>query len=256
MSAFSRLAAPALATLAAIAIFCALGVWQVQRLAWKEALIASVDARVKASPIAAPGPAQWRSADLAAMEYLPVKLSGSFDHNREIHLFTALTQPKGRLGGPGYLVFTPLTTDEGWTVFVNRGFVAMERKSPSTRAQGQVSGEVEISGLLRLPEARNWYSARDSLAQNVWYTRDPLAFAAALSMPTATLAPFIVDSFANSSLAEGMPQGGETIIQFPNSHLGYAITWFGLALSVLGVFAAFAIGRLREEASPPSISSS
>jgi surfeit locus 1 family protein len=246
MSALRRLALPGLATLLALAVLVALGTWQVQRLVWKEALIARVDARLKAVPEPAPGPSAWAGLDLDEAEYLPVRVRGTFDHAKEIHLFTSLSQPQGRFAGIGYLVFTPLATPDGWTVFVNRGFVPEARKGSASRAEGQAAGEVEIRGLLRRPEQRGWTSVSDDPLGNRWYTRDLGAFATQARVPPEKLAPYLIDAFADPALPGGVPQGGETIVNFPNSHLGYAITWYGLAAALVGVFVVFARWRLRE----------
>jgi surfeit locus 1 family protein len=245
-----RLVAPALATLAALAILCSLGIWQVERLAWKEALIARVDQRLGAAPVPAPGPSAWAALDIAEAEYTPVRVTGTFDHAREFHLFISLGAPHGRFGGVGYLVFTPLMTADGWTVLVNRGFVPADRKDPATRAEGQVAGPVEVVGLLRQPERRQWYSASDDPARNLWYTRDLAAFVAALGLQPEQVAPYLIDAAAQPLPPGGLPQGGETVVQFPNNHLGYAITWFGLAAALLGVFVVYARRRLQGPKTP------
>jgi surfeit locus 1 family protein len=100
----------------AFSVLVALGIWQVQRLHWKEALVARVSERVDAAPIAAPGPDQWPDLDMAALEYQPVSVTGRFLHQDEAHVFTVLSAPRGRYGGVGYLVMTPLETDDGWIV--------------------------------------------------------------------------------------------------------------------------------------------
>jgi hypothetical protein len=123
-----RLLLPAIATAVALAILVGLGVWQVERLAWKEGLIARVTARLDAPAGPAPPPSAWGRLDLADLQYEPVAVTGRFDNRHEIHVVQALTEPKGRLGGLGYMVMTPLTTADGWTVYVNRGFVPADHK--------------------------------------------------------------------------------------------------------------------------------
>lgn len=234
-----RLFWPALATLVAVAILCSLGVWQVKRLAWKEALIARVDERLTAAPVPAPGPADWSDLDLSQAEYEPVVVSGQFDNDAEIHLVYTLTEPKGRYGGVGYLIFTPLTTDDNWTVYVNRGFVPRDKIDPAARAGGQIDGEVTVKGLLRQPYGRSWFTPPDDVSGNEWFSRDPQLFAAASHLPATAVAPYIIDADFDPTRPEGLPQGGETVVSFPNNHLGYAITWFGLAVAAVGVFAAY-----------------
>ena len=84
----------------------------------------------------------------------------------------------------------------------------------------------------------------DNAAGNEWFSRDPALYAANASLPSTDIAPYIIDANFDPSLPGGLPQGGETIVDFPNNHLGYAITWFGLALCCAGVFVALAMSRL------------
>lgn len=234
------------ATLAALAVLVSLGTWQVRRLAWKEDLIARVDARVHAAPEPLPPPDTWAGLTAEAIEYRPVRLSGSFDHGREVHVFIALGEPKGPLGGQGYFVLTPLAlegTDR--VVFVNRGFVPLDRKDPASRPEGQVAGTVAVTGLMRPAEARSWLSPTDDVARNVWFVRDPATMAAATGLDPAKVAPFTVDEVAGETPG-GLPQGGETVIAFPNSHLGYAVTWYGLAAALVGVWAVRMRALLRQ----------
>jgi surfeit locus 1 family protein len=244
---FRSLILPAVATLVGVAILASLGVWQLQRLQWKTALIAHVAERLAAPPIPAPGPAAWAGLDLAALEYQPVTATGTFDHAREAYVVYTLTSPKGPVGGVGYMVMTPLLTTEGWTVYVNRGFVPADRRDPATRAGGVVAGETTVTGLLRTPYRRSWFAPADDVAGNAWFSRDPVLYAEAYGARSSEIAPYIVDAAFDPELPGGLPQGGETIVAFPNNHLGYAITWFGLAAALAAVFAAFARGRLRAQ---------
>ncbi len=241
-----RLILPAIATAAAFAVLMSLGFWQVARLHWKEALIARVESRIDAAPVPAPPPAAWPDLEGADLEYQPVTVTGRFLHQQETHVFMTLMSPHGPFGGMGYMVMTPLLTDDGWYVYVNRGFVPEARKYPATRAAGQLDGAVTVTGLYRAPSEKTWFSASDDAGKNVWFSRDPERFAEAGRLPAVSVAPYIIDARFEPSLPGGLPQGGETLVEFPNSHLGYAITWFGLALGLLGVFVAFARTRLRD----------
>lgn len=243
---------PGLFTLLGLAILVALGTWQLQRLAWKNELIDRVEERLAAAPIAAPPPAAWEDLDLDALDYQPVGVRGHFLNERESHVFIGLTQPRGPLGGPGYFILTPLVTADGWTVIVNRGFVPQERKDPATRLEGQVGGEVAVTGLLRRPEGRNPFTPPDDAAGNMWFTRDPAAIAAALALP-GPVAPYMIDAAYDPSQPGGIPQGGESVVSFANNHLMYAVTWYGLAVVLLIVFVAFARGRLRDQGSTSGV---
>lgn len=228
----------------AFAVFCSLGIWQLQRLAWKEALIEQVESRIGLAPVPAPGPDAWSALDLSEADYTPVEVHGVYLNDREVHAFAALADPKGPRGGQGFFVLTPFRTTEGWTVIVNRGFVPTDRKDPATRPEGQIEGETEVVGLLRPPQGRNAFTPPDNLAEDIWFTRDPAAIAEHLGMEGA-VAPYLIDARFERDLPGGLPQGGETIVSFPNSHLQYVVTWFGLALALAGMFGAYAISVLR-----------
>jgi len=240
-----RLLVPAIFTLVVCAILVGLGVWQMQRLAWKENLIAEVTTRMVAAPVAAPGPIAWPGIDWGSVEYQPVTVSGHYLNDHEVHVIYSLTSPKGPVGGVGYMVVTPFVTDSSWVVYVNRGFVPTEKADPATRAEGEIAGETMVTGVLRLPADRSWFMPGDNPAKNEWFSRDPALFAAAAGMPPAIVAPYIIDARYDPNLPGGLPQGGETIVDFPNNHFGYALTWFGLAGCAAGVFIAWAAGVLR-----------
>ncbi len=227
-------------------ILCALGTWQVQRLGWKTDLIDTVNARIHLPPEPAPGPSEWPTLDLADADYLPVSVTGTFDNDHEIDVYEALTEPAGPLGGQGYFILTPLETADGWFVIVNRGFVPEANKDPATRLAGQMAGPTEVTGLLRRAQGRNWFTPADDIEGNMWFTRDPEAIGEALGIPADRLAPYYIDAFYDPDLPGGMPQGGETAVSFPNNHLQYIITWYGLA-AVLAVMYVLRMRRPRKK---------
>ncbi len=229
---------------AASTVLVALGTWQVQRLAWKEALIAAADARAGAAAVDPPPLADWPGFRPDDHIYRKVTLTGRFRHDQEIHVYTTLTRPKGDYGGPGYWVMTPLARDDGTIIIVNRGFVPLDFKAPATRAAGQVAGRVTVTGLMRAAEPRGRFTADDDREKNVWIRRDPERFAEFLGLPAESVAPFFVDAAAGSSPG-GLPQGGETRLAFTNNHLQYALTWYGLAAVLVIVFGLFIRARLR-----------
>lgn len=209
--------------------FSALGVWQVRRLAWKQDLIRQVDARIHAAPVAAPPPEQvvTRQAD----QYRRVVVSGRFDHRHEA-LVKAVTDL-----GPGYWVVTPLTTDRGFTVLINRGFVPSERQKAADRAAGQVEGAIQVVGLLRLSEPDGGFLRANDPAGDRWFSRDVAAIARARGLQ-GPVASYFIDADAAPNPA-GWPRGGLTVVRFANSHLIYALTWFGLALMSAAGFVLF-----------------
>ena len=113
------LAVPAAATLIGLAVLVGLGVWQLKRLAWKEALIAAVEARALAPPVEIPSAEQWAKLNPRDYEYRHVRVSGVYDYARQAMVFRALASPRGRYGGPGYLVMTPLELADGASVLVD-----------------------------------------------------------------------------------------------------------------------------------------
>jgi surfeit locus 1 family protein len=240
-----RLIAPAIAGLVVFAILCSLGVWQWQRLGWKEALIAQVDARLKQAPVPAPGPADWAKLDLNDSDFTPVTVSGTFLNDHEAHLYATLSDPKGPLRGVGWWVFVPFRTDAGWIVYVNRGFVPDANRLPSTRPASLINGHTTVTGLFRKPETPGMFQAKTVAGSDQWFARQPAKFAAAAGLDAASLAPYSIDADATQN-AGGLPQGGETLVVFPNNHLQYVITWFGLALALVGVFIAYARGVLKQ----------
>jgi surfeit locus 1 family protein len=213
------------AALVCAALLAGLGIWQVQRLQWKLDLIARVEARVNAEPVAAPGPSEWNAISPASHEYLQVRLHGRFLHDRE-----ALVQAVTDLDG-GYWVITPLVVDDGFTVLVNRGFVTPQFRNSATRVQGAPEGENTVTGLLRMSEPGGGFLRRNDPQNDRWFSRDVGAITAARGLENA--APYFIDADATAN-AGGWPRGGLTRITFSNSHLVYAITWFtlmGMALA-------------------------
>ncbi|MDI6024964.1 SURF1 family protein [Corticibacterium sp. UT-5YL-CI-8] len=212
------------AALATAVLLASLGVWQIERLQWKEALIARVEQRVGAEPVAAPGQADWSGLSRDDSEYLRVRVEGRFLNDRE-----TLTQAVTDLGG-GYWVVTPFLTDAGFTILVNRGFVPPDRRDPSSRPSGQIEGPASLTGLLRLTEPGGGFLRHNDPAADRWYSRDVEAIATKRGL--GQTAPYFIDADATPNIG-GWPVGGLTKIAFNNHHLIYAFTWFGLALMAL-----------------------
>ena len=226
---------PGIFSLIGIAVLVTLGTWQMQRLAWKQGLTAKILARTQMTEIALPQQSSWSKLDLGALEYRLVRLKGRFLHEYEMPVFTHLSKPKGKFGGAGYWIITPLVTD-GAIVLVNRGFVAGFMKNPDTRLKGQIKEPVEITGLLRTNERTGFFTPENMPQTNEWYYRNAQEMAQYIGRKNT--APFFVEMI--KPLPEGgVPQPGEAKLIFSNKHLGYAITWYALALCLAGVFGAF-----------------
>ena len=209
-------------------LFGALGVWQVQRLAWKTALIERVETRVRSRPVPAPAPGSMTADDA----YRAVRVMGRFRHDRE-----AVVQAVTDLG-PGLWVMTPLETDRGFTVLVNRGFVPATMTSDPPGAWARPDGIVQVSGLVRLTEPKGGFLRANQPAAGRWFSRDAQAIAKAEGV-TGPMAPSFIDAAAEPG--SGWPRGGLTVVRFSNHHLIYALTWFGLA--AMALFAAWRVLR-------------
>jgi surfeit locus 1 family protein len=217
-----------------LAILLGLGTWQVQRLHWKEGIMARAADRVAQPAVPAEAVLAQQPIDFDAWEYRPVSARGTFRHDFESRVYTLLGEPRGPLEGPGYWILTPLQRAEGGFIIVNRGFVPLDRAGPEFRPEAQVQGDITVQGLLRAPEARNPFTPDDKPQQRLFYARDAGAIGAGLGLDA--VAPFTLD--ARESGPAGLPQGGETRLTFTNRHMEYALTWYGLAASLAAVMVA------------------
>lgn len=220
-----RVVGLALAALAFVTLI-SLGNWQVRRLHWKEALLASVEQQLQAPPIAL---AEAEALPRSEIEYRPIEVTGRFEHDRERHFFATYQ------GQSGYYVYTPLRLADGRAIFVNRGFVPFDMKDAATRPEGQVTGTVTVTGLARdrLDAKPSFAVPENDIAQNIFYWKDIDAMAQSTGLSADEVVPFFVDA-DDAPNPGGLPVGGVTRISFPNDHLQYAITWYGLA-AVLAV---------------------
>jgi surfeit locus 1 family protein len=225
-------------------VLIGLGTWQVQRKAWKEALIAALTERTNAPPIALPAAKDWPSLDPARDEYSHVKFTAQFDNAAEALVFGSASAFRPDVGGAGYWVFTPARLADGSTVIVNRGFVPESKKDPALRAAGQIAGPVDVVGALRWPDTRHWFTPTDDAAHNLFFLRDPAAIAAAKNL--GAVAPFFVEQ-ESPAPPDGLPQPGKLVVTLPDNHLQYAITWYGLAVALVGVFVVWARSSRRRD---------
>ncbi len=235
------LLAPGIAALVALVILIGLGTWQLQRMAWKEGLIAQIEARAFGEPGAVLPESAWGSWRAQTDEFRRVQITGTLLHRYEAPVHGLAPAERGS-PVQGFYLFTPLRLANGAIVFVNRGFVPTELRSPAARPQSHPDGEVTVTGLVRAPEERGWFLPDDVPEENRWFTRDHRAIAAALRL--VRVAPFYVEADATPNPG-GWPRGGQTRLDLPNNHLQYALTWYGIAATLVAVFAAFAWRRLR-----------
>jgi surfeit locus 1 family protein len=236
--------AKAVLLLAVLATLLSLGTWQVRRLAWKEGLLADIAARQAAAPVPL--------ADIEAMaaaggdiEYRRVTAAGHYLNDRERHFFATYN------GMSGFYVYTPLQLADGHFLFVNRGFVPYDQKEPKTREKGELGGEQAVAGLARakLPGKPSSLLPDNDVARNIFYWKDLGVMASSDGLDAAKTLPFFVDADAAPNPG-GLPVGGVTIVDLPNDHLQYAVTWYGLA-AVLVVIVATAWLRGRRQPDLP-----
>ena len=225
--------------LLALAGLTGLGVWQLERLAWKEALLARLANRVGAAPIELSTVERRWQAD-GDVEYLHASVRGRFHHDKERYLYAP--QP----GGLGWHVYTPLEVAPGRILWVNRGWVDDAHKHADQHAPGQSAGETEVKGLIRLTAPPGLFTPHNEQARNLWYWPDLADMTgSAFPAPAPETLPFRLEVDASPPPPGGLPRGGVTRLDLPNRHLQYALTWFALALALIAVYFAFARHRLR-----------
>ncbi|HVV64125.1 MAG TPA: SURF1 family protein [Rhizomicrobium sp.] len=220
---------------AAVAFAClvALGVWQLDRLQWKLALIAEVNRNMAAPPVSA---AQALAMGAGA-EYRRVALEGRFDNSKEAYIFGTDAR-----GGAVYHVVVPFLTARGRWFLVDRGVVPKEKLDPATRRAGRIVGPTRVVGVWRTPEGPGLFTPSPDFAHRIWYAHDLGAIAKADGVALA--APVVIEADATPNPG-GWPSGGRTVVRFRNEHLQYAITWFGLAAVLIGVYLAYHLSRGR-----------
>jgi surfeit locus 1 family protein len=263
---------PTLAALAGLAVLIGLGTWQMERKRWKEDLIARIAAGVKAEPIlispldpallspfkeggSVPDP---ESAIVLTPDYTHVAVRGRFHHDKEQYLYAPSPE------GLGWHVYTPLELASHQVVWVNRGLVPDAKKAPAARPEGQSPGEVEVRGLVRKRPDKGLFTPANDVSNNLWYWPDLPAMTTSAFSEAPRPAPgrsqeaktpvyakawrIYIEADAQPEPPGGLPRGGVTRLDLPNRHLEYALTWYGLAGTLAGVYLAFAISRLRATA--------
>ncbi len=232
-----------LLVLICVGILCSLGVWQLHRKVWKENLIAAMTARLNAPPEPLPAPAQWNKLTQEADEFRLVSFSAQFPAGQQVFVYTAGSALRTDITGPGYFVFAPARLADGSVVVVDRGFLPEGQKQA---AAGAPSGPIEIVGVLRWPEERSLFTPSAESKSNVWFLRDPKGMSTEGHWNAS--APFYVDQELPVPPG-GLPKPGKLEVRLRDDHLQYAITWFGLAAGLLGVYGWWLFGRVRGRSS-------
>ena len=224
---------PTVFTIPALIVLIGLGAWQVERLHWKEGLIAERTAWLGAEPIALP-PAGATLSDekMAALDYRHAMATGEFLHDRELYLAA-----RTMAGAVGYQIITPLRQADGGIVLVNRGWIPDNLKDPAARPEGQIAGIVTIDGVIRAPGRQHWLQPDNAPADNIWFWTDLPAMAAAVKA-SDQVAPVFLEA-GPAANPGGFPIGGQARVNLPNDHLQYAITWFSLAMALTVIYVIY-----------------
>jgi surfeit locus 1 family protein len=234
-----KLLLPGIMMLAGVMVLLTLGVWQLQRWAEKGLFLDKLRTQAAAAPAPVPASTSWTTLDPAKLDLVRVEAKGAFVDGPIAGVRTTIAAgaPGSRqLSGFGRWVFQGFRLEDGATILVNRGFVPESRFAAITPATGPAT----VTGFLRAPEARNSFTPADLPQQREFYTRDPAGIAASLGIGAA--APFYLEA---ERQGDGLtPPAGvdvkELIARIPDNHLQYALTWFGLAATLIGVFATYA----------------
>lgn len=223
---------PVLFAIAGVAVLISLGVWQLQRKEWKETLIAELERQIAASPVSLPPPEEWPELTAANSEFRRVKLTINYRNEDDALLYTGASALRPDVKTPGYFVFTPVTLPNERKIVVNRGYLA-------TDIYPGRAGTEEIVGYIRFPEPtsflRSFLTSQDP-SRRIWTVRDHLDMASTKGW--GPVAPFYIEQESPVPTAE-FPRPGPLTVKLRNDHLGYALTWFGLAAALAAVFAVW-----------------
>jgi surfeit locus 1 family protein len=219
--------------IASLVTLILLGNWQVRRLAWKEGLLAEIAERRAMSPVSVQEIGEILASG-GEIDYRPINVTGTFDNAHEQDFFSTFN------GQSGYFIYTPMQLAGGQVLFVNRGFVPFDKKDPKTREAGEVTGQVTVTGLARsrLYAKPGWVVPDNDVAKNVFYWKDLDAMTKRAGYDKVRVLQYFVDA-NDAPNPGGLPVGGVTQFDFPNNHLQYAITWYGLAATLSVISAIY-----------------
>jgi surfeit locus 1 family protein len=222
---------PTLFTIPTLILCLGLSLWQMERREWKRGILDRIAENQAATPVSLD---ELVKGDPLVHEYGRAKLSGTFMNDREFYLAA-----RSLKDDVGIQVITPVKTDDGRIVLFDRGFVPSPKKDPKTRPQGQIEGHVDLVGVVRRSQVQHRFVPDNDPGKNFWFHVDvPLMRKMAGGTPDPKLDTFFLDADATPNPG-GLPVGGQTQLDIPNDHLQYAITWFLIALSLVGVYLGF-----------------
>jgi surfeit locus 1 family protein len=222
---------PTLIMLPIVLFSLGLGVWQMDRREWKRGILDTIAVNQAAAPMPFD---ELVKGDPLRREYGRVRVSGTFLHDKEFYLAARSLKDK-----VGMQVVTPLRLDDGTIILFDRGWIPSEKKDPAKRAEGQIPGKVDLTGIVRRSQVKRQFAPDNDPAKNFWFHVDvPLMRQMAGGKPDPVLDTFFLESDAAPNPG-GVPIGGQTRLDIPNDHLQYAITWFLIALAGIGVYLAY-----------------
>jgi cytochrome oxidase assembly protein ShyY1 len=240
---------PTVTTIIVVAALLSLGVWQLERRVDKLALIAALEERLAAAPVALPPRAQWESLSPSKDEFRRVTLKGVFDMRDPAQVFTSSSPLRKDVSGTGTWLFAPVRLVDGDTVVVNRGFIADGQEFTPRYTDDPAT----LTGYIRFPEEPSWLTPHADRSKRLWFVRDHLAMAQLLSWAEPRrVAPFYID-LESPAPPGGIPKPGPLQVNLKNDHLQYAITWFLLAAAVSIAFAVWLRGALRRPTTSASL---
>lgn len=242
-----------LTTIVMLAVLVGLGVWQLQRKDEKRALIAALDERLAAAPVALPPPAQWPSLNAANDEFRRVTFPAAIDPSKDAMVYSSGSGIRADVSGPGTWAFVPAKLASGETVAINLGFVqnTLQDRAQQDRAVANLPrGAQTFTGYIRFPEHAGWFSPKPDAGKRLWFERDHEAMAQALGW--GKVAPFYID-LESPVPPSGIPKPGPLSVRLKDNHLQYAITWFGLAAAVMVAFGFWLAGHRKAATSSASL---
>jgi surfeit locus 1 family protein len=243
-------------TMAMLAVFVGLGVWQLQRRVEKHALIAALTERLAAAPQSLPSASQWSALTPARDEFRRVSFTATYAPGPDAMVYSSGSAVRNDISGPGTWAFVPARLPTGETVVINAGFVqnTMQDRAQQDRAVTRLitSEPVMLTGYIRFPESAGMLTPPENLAKRLWFTRDHLAMARALGWGEGgtPVAPFYID-LEQPVPASGIPKPGPLEVHLKDDHMQYAITWFTLAGAVVIAFGVWLRAQRRASSSRP-----
>ena len=233
---FRPLLWPSIFSVIIFTILFSFGTWQVKRLFWKEALIERYTTQSQSNPIKNPS-----KLDSSINEFKSVEFTGSLLHKNEIYI-TGKTYE----GIAGFHVITPFELNNNKIILINRGWVSEGYRNPEKRKFSLVEGQILIKGIIRYPQKKGYFVPENDGKNGFWFTIKPNEIINFLNLTSNK----VINNYYIDALRQGekltLPIGVTGKPKLRNQHLSYAVTWYGLALSLLFVYFSYHMssGRL------------